>query len=150
MVLETSPNHGSSGSQSPLQKRIANLEFVVQRLQKQMTINDDHLASKTFMEGEGDEILTRELCRRAKFEITRGTRSLKTSIQETMIMEEGMKIDTTMMITMRNVIMMKVPNSIQSLIFRNLKEECMPMTSWIGLISSNVSLSIVIPLSGKR
>ena len=55
MVPETSPNHGSSGSQSPLQKRVANLEFVVQRLQKQRTINDDPLASKTFMEGEGDE-----------------------------------------------------------------------------------------------
>ena len=61
-----------------------------------------------------------------------------------------MKIDTAMMITMRNVIMMKVPDSIQSLIFRNLKEECMLMTSWIGLIPSNVSLNIVIPLSGKR
>ena len=60
-----------------------------------------------------------------------------------------MKIDTAMMITMRNVIMMKVPNSIQSLIFRNLKEECMMTTSWISLISSNVSLSIVIPPSGK-
>ena len=61
-----------------------------------------------------------------------------------------MKIDTTMMITMKNVIMMKVSDSIQSLIFRNLKEECMLMTSWIGLIPSNVSLSIVIPSSGKR
>ena len=43
-----------------------------------------------------------------------------------------------------------VPDSIQSLIFQNLKEECMLMTSWIGLIPSNVSLSIVIPPSGKR
>ena len=60
-------------------------------------------------------------------------------------MEEGIKIDTAMMITMRNVIMRKVPDSIQSLIFQNLKEECMVMTSWIGLIPSNVSLSIVIP-----
>ena len=34
-----------------------------------------------------------------------------------------MKIDSTMMISMRNEIMMKVPDSIQSLIFRNLKEE---------------------------
>ena len=33
-----------------------------------------------------------------------------------------MKIDTAMMITMRNVIMMKVLDSIQSLIFQNLKE----------------------------
>ena len=49
------PNHGSSGSQSPLQKCIAHLESVVQRLQKQMTINDDPMATKTFMEGEGDE-----------------------------------------------------------------------------------------------
>ena len=65
-------------------------------------------------------------------------------------MEEGMKINTAMMITMRNVIIMKVPDSIQNLIFRNLKEECMLMTSWIGLIPSNVSLSIVIPPSGKR
>ena len=40
-----------------------------------------------------------------------------------------MKIDTVMMITMRNVIMRKVPYSIQSLIFRNLREECMLMTS---------------------
>ena len=45
------PNHGSSGSQSPLQKRVADLESVVQRLQKQMTINDDPMVSKTFMEG---------------------------------------------------------------------------------------------------
>ena len=61
-----------------------------------------------------------------------------------------MKIDTAMMITMRNVIMMKVPDSIQSLIFQNLKEKCMLMTSWIGLIPSNVSLSIVIPPRSKR
>ena len=52
---DKSPNHGSSGSQSPLQKRIADLESVVQRLQKQMAINDDPMATKTFMEGEGDE-----------------------------------------------------------------------------------------------
>ena len=38
----------------------------------------------------------------------------------------------------------------QSLIFQNLKEECMLVTSWIGLIPSNVSLSIVIPPSGQR
>ena len=61
-----------------------------------------------------------------------------------------MKIDTAMMITMKNVIMMKVSDSIQSLIFRNLKEECMLVTSWICLIPSNVSLSIVIRPSGKR
>ena len=60
-----------------------------------------------------------------------------------------MKIDTAMMITMRNVIMRKVPDSIQSLIFHNLKEECMLMTYWIGLITSNVSLSIVIPQVAK-
>ena len=52
---DMSPNHGSRGSQSPLQKRIADLESVVQCLQKQMTINEDPMASKTFMEGEGDE-----------------------------------------------------------------------------------------------
>ena len=52
---DKSPNHGSSGSQSPLQKRIADLESVVQRLQKQIAINDDPMATKTFMEGEGDE-----------------------------------------------------------------------------------------------
>ena len=52
---DKSPNHGSSGSQSPLQKCIADLESVVQRLQKKMTINDDPMATKTFMEGEGDE-----------------------------------------------------------------------------------------------
>ena len=53
---DKSPNHDSSGSQSPLQKRIADLESVVQSLQKQMDINDDPMAIKTFMEGEGDEI----------------------------------------------------------------------------------------------
>ena len=52
---DKSPNHGSSGSQSPLQKRIADLESVVQRLQKQMAINDDPMAIKTFMEAEVDE-----------------------------------------------------------------------------------------------
>ena len=133
---DKSPNHGSSGSQSPLQKRIADLESVVQRLQKQMAINDDPVATKTFMEGEDDE------------SFDKGT--VPPGIQENMIMEEGMKFDTAMMITMRNVIMMKVLDSIQSLIFRNLKEECLLMTSWIGLIPSNVSLNIMIPPSGKR
>ena len=57
---DKSPNHGSSGSQSSLQKRVANLESMVQRLQKQMTINDDPTASKTFMEGEGDESFDEE------------------------------------------------------------------------------------------
>ena len=52
---DKSPNYGLSGSQSPLQKRVADLEYVVQHLQKQMTINDDPMALKTFMEGEGDE-----------------------------------------------------------------------------------------------
>ena len=52
---DKSPNHGSSGSQSSLQKRVADLEFVVQRLPKQMTINDDPMALKTLKEGEGDE-----------------------------------------------------------------------------------------------
>ena len=47
-----------------------------------------------------------------------------------------MKIYTAIMSTMRNVIMMKVPDSIQSLIFRNLKEEFMLMTSWIGFEDS--------------
>ena len=96
------------------------------------------------------KVLTRELCRLAKFEITYGARSLKTSIHETLIMEEGMKINTAMMITMRNLIMMKVIDSIQNFIFQNLKGECMLMTSWIGLIPSNMYFSIVIPPSGKR
>ena len=52
---DKSPNHSSSGSQSPLQKRIVDLEYVVQRLQKQIAINDDPMATKTFMVGEGDE-----------------------------------------------------------------------------------------------
>ena len=52
---DKSLNHGSSSSRSPLQKRVADLESVVQSLQKQTTINDDPMASKTFMEGEGDE-----------------------------------------------------------------------------------------------
>ena len=52
---EKSPNHGSSGSQSSLQKRIADLKSVVQHLQEQKNINDDPMATKTFMQGEGDE-----------------------------------------------------------------------------------------------
>ena len=36
-------------------KSIADLEYVVQRLQKHMAINDDPMATKTFMEDEGDE-----------------------------------------------------------------------------------------------
>ena len=57
---DKSPNHGSSGSQSPLQKCIVDLEYVVQRLQKQMAIIDDPMATRTFMEGEGDEIFDKE------------------------------------------------------------------------------------------
>ena len=52
---DKSPNNGSSCSQPPLQKCVADLEYVVQSLQKKMTINDDPMESKTFMEGEGDE-----------------------------------------------------------------------------------------------
>ena len=146
---DKSPNHGSSGSQSPLQKRIADLESVVQRLQKQMAINDDPMATKTFMEGDGDESFDEGTVPPSQVRNYLRLKKPK-DIQENMIMEEGMKIDTAMMITMRNVIMMKVLDSIQSLIFRNLKEECMLITSWIGLIPSNVSLNIMIPPSGKR
>ena len=67
-----------------------------------------------------------------------------------MIIKEGMMVAITMVITMRSmVIMMKAQGSLQDLIFQNLKEECMLMTSWIGLIWWNVSLSIVTPLSTK-
>ena len=52
---DKSPNYGSSGSQSPLQKRVVDLESMVQCLQKHMTINDDPMTSKTFMENEGDD-----------------------------------------------------------------------------------------------
>ena len=52
---DKSPNHGSSGSQSPLQKHITDLESVVQRLQKQMAINDETMVTKNFVEGKGDE-----------------------------------------------------------------------------------------------
>ena len=44
---DKSPNHCSSGSQSPLQNRIADLEYVVQRLQKQMAINDSRASINT-------------------------------------------------------------------------------------------------------
>ena len=67
---DKSPNHGSSGSQSPLQKSIGDLESVVQHLQKKMAINDDPMVTKNFMEGEGDESFDEELCRLAKFGIT--------------------------------------------------------------------------------
>ena len=123
---------------------------MVQRLQKQMTINDDPMATKTFMEGEGDESFDEGTVPPSQFRNYLRRKKPKDKHSRDMIMEEGMKIDTVMMITMRNVIMMKVPDSIQSLIFWNLKEECMLMTSWIGLIPSNVSLNIMIPPSSKR
>ena len=44
-------------------------------------------------------------------------------------------VATMMVITMRGVvIMMKAQDSLQDLIFQNLKEEYILMTSWIGLI----------------
>ena len=56
----------------------------------------------------------------------------------------------TMVITMRGiVIMMKAQDSLQDLIFQNLKKGCMLMTSWIGFMRWNMSLSIVTPLSTK-
>ena len=56
-------------------------------------------------------------------------------MHETIIIKEGIMVNIVMMITMRDVvIMMKTQDSIQNLIFENLKEEGMLMTSWIGLI----------------
>ena len=123
---------------------------MVQRLQKQMAVNDDPMTTKTFMEGEGDEIFDEGTVPSSQVRNYLRRKKPKDKHSREMIMEEGMKIDTAMMITMRNVIMMKVPDSIQSLIFQNSKEECMLITSWIGLIPSNVSLNIMIPPSGRR
>ena len=51
---------------------------------------------------------------------------------------------TMMKITMRGIIM-KAQGSTPNLIFQNLREEGIPMTSWIYLIQLKVSLSIVTP-----
>ena len=89
----------------------------------------------------------KKLCNNlANFKISWSARRLKTRMQETMIIKEGMIVATTMVITMRGVvIMMKAQDSLQDLIFHNLKAKCMLMTSLIGLIRWNISLSIVTP-----
>ena len=48
---DKSSNHGSSSSQSPKQKRIDDLETLVQRLQHRLRIYEDPATMKTFMEG---------------------------------------------------------------------------------------------------
>ena len=118
---------------------------MVQLLQKQMNINDDPMASKTFMEGEGDESFDEGTVPPSKVRNYLRRKKPKDKHSRDYDYGEGIKSDTAMMITMRNVIIMKVLDSIQS-----LKEECMLMTSWIGLISPNMSLSIVIPPERKK
>ena len=56
---------------------------------------------------------------------------------------------TMMKITMRGIIM-KAQGSTPNLIFQNLREEGIPMTSWIYLIQLKVSLSIVTPPPKKK
>ena len=58
-MLETSSTHGSSSSQSPKQKRIDDLETLVQRLQHPLRIYEDLATMKTFMDGV-DENNTKE------------------------------------------------------------------------------------------
>ena len=147
---DKSPNHGSSGSQSPLQKRIADLESMVQRLQKQIAINDDPMATKTFMEGEGDESFDEGTV--PPSQVRNYLRRKKPKDKHSREYDYGGRYEDRYRDDdyYEKVIMMKVLDSIQNLIFRNLKEECMLMTSWIGLIPSNVSLNIMIPPSGKR
>ena len=147
---DKSPNHGSSGSQSPLQKRIADLESVVQRLQKQKAINDDPMATKTFMEGEGDESFDEGTV--PPSQVRNYLRRKKPKDKHSREYDYGGRYEDRY----RDDDYYEKRNNDESsrfnpkLLFRNLKEECMLMTSWIGLIPSNVSLNIMIPPSGKR
>ena len=59
-----------------------------------------------------------------------------------MILKKCRMNATMMKITIRGIII-KAQGSTQNLIFQNFKEECMSMTSWIGLIRLKASLSIV-------
>ena len=56
---DKSSNHGSSSSQSPKQKRIDDLETLIQRLQHCLRIYEDPTTMKTFMDGV-DENNTKE------------------------------------------------------------------------------------------
>ena len=56
---DKSSNHGSSSSQSPMQKRIDDLETLIQRLQHCLRIYEDPTTMKTFMDGV-DEYNTKE------------------------------------------------------------------------------------------
>ena len=82
----------------------------------------------------------KKLCDIVNFKVSWSARSLKTSLLET---KKGTMNATMMKITMRGIIM-KAQGSIQNLIFQNLREECMLITSWINLIRLKESLSIVI------
>ena len=76
------------------------------------------------------------------FKISWSARNLKTSLRENMIIKKCWMNATMMKITIRGIII-KAQGSTQNLIFQNFKEECMLMTSWIGLIRLKASLSIV-------
>ena len=58
-VGDKSSNHGSRSSQSPKQKRIDDLETLVQHLQHHLRIYEDPATMKTFMDGV-DEYNTKE------------------------------------------------------------------------------------------
>ena len=142
-----SSSHDSSGSQSPRKKRISDLEIFVQLLQNRLRFHRDpmileDLVRKNKIEEEHDE--EEETVRLKQLQNFLECKKVKDKHVKTMMIKESMMVATTMVITMRSVvIMMKAQDSLQGLIFHNLKEECMLMTSWIGLIQWNMSLSIV-------
>ena len=130
-------------------KRIDDLETLVQRLQQRLRIYEDLTIIKTFMDGvdeyntkEEQDDMDEETVRPSQLRSFLERKNRKTSLHETMIIKKGMMNATMMKITMRGIIM-KAQGSTQNLIFQNLWEECMSMTSWIGLIQLKASLSIV-------
>ena len=147
---DKSPNHGSSGSQSPMQKRIADLEFVVQRLKKQIAFNDDPMATKTFMEGEGDESFDEGTV--PPSQVRNYLRRKKPNDKHSREYDYGGRYEDRY----RDDDYYEKRNNDESSRFNpkfdipEFEGRMHADDSWIGLIPSNVSLNIMIPPSGKR
>ena len=121
-----SSSHDSSGSQSPRKKCISDIEILIQLLQNRLRFHRDpmileNLVGKNKIEEEHDD--EEEIVRLKQLQNFLECKKAKDKHVKTMIMKEGMMVATTMVITMRSVVIkMKAQDSLQGLIFHNLKK----------------------------
>ena len=122
-----SSSHDSSGSHSPRQKRITDLEILAHRLQNHLRFHKDPMVIEDLVgenkieEEHGDE--EEEIVQPSQLRNFFGCKKTKNKHVRDYDYLGGMMVATMMVITMRRVvIMMKAQDSLKDLIFQNLKE----------------------------